>query len=462
MKKLKKTALLFVCSILGHVVYGQGITIETVMDTNVIELGRHAELKYEIIKKPGGNIQLPVIQDTLVEGVEVVSGPVYDSIKLEDGTLKINQKLTITSFEEGLYYIKPQPFAIQTPYGADTIYSKDSYLKVVGVQIDSAGVVRDIKSVEHVKRTFRDFLPFVIILLVIAIVLLIILVILPKLKKGREEEVEIEEKEPPYIIALRELDKLKAQKLWQQDQVKEYYSRLTGIIRKYLENQFSVQAMEETTREILRDIRLRGLDSKLNMVELEGLLNLADMIKFAKGKADPEENMEQLDNAYKLVKDTQNIITESQVSVKVDENDEFMKFVLSGIDLGMEKIRTGNQPVVPFVMARKGEEQKIQRFSSDDYNEAIGLAEGYLRKLQPKPDFALFVYEDFLKIEGVKNEALFVKGYDKKEQKGLVFAQRYQPKNNELDFQLIGEPALVGKEENILRQIDNGLKGIKN
>lgn len=452
MKITENIFWLFVFAIAPLYLHAQDVTIETSMDTNVVELGRKAELKYTVTRENADKVYLPIFQDTLAGGLELSGEILVDSSEMK-GKYVIEQTIPITSFDEGMYYIPPQPFVISSSLGNDTLYSKDTYLKVVGVQLDTTGVIRDIADVEHVKWTFRDYLPYIIIILVLGLIPLFIYVILPRLKKKNVEEQENEVHEPAHVIALRELDKLKAQKLWQQAQVKEYYSRLTNVIRKYLENQFTIQAMEGTTNEIIRDIRLRGLDANINMKDLRGLLNLADLIKFAKGNANPEENMEQLENAYRLIKDTVEMEPQLQTTVKVKEGDEFMKFVFSGIEHAIDSIKNTEGILTPFVITKKGEDQTLKRFVSDDYKEGVKLAESYLRKLQPRPEWALLAYDGVVTIESKRNKAIYVKGYEKKEQKGLSFVQRYQPKTAEFEFQLIGNPALVGKEENVLRQV---------
>lgn len=453
MKKSRFTTLLSSIALLCQFSFGQLATIDVDMDTNVIELGRQVKLTYAVEHKPGNQIELPVYGDTLVEGIELLLPPKIDSIVLKNGNSKIQQELLVTGFEPGKYYISPRPFVIHTQFGVDTIFSKPTYINILGVQLDSTGL-RDIKEVFHVKRTMRDFMWLWFLLLAIVLGLVFYFILLPRITRRKGVFEKEEEREPAHIIALRELDKLKAQKLWQQEQVKEYYSKLTAIIRKYLENQFTIQAMEETTHEILRDIRLRGLDGKLKMNDLEALLNLADQIKFAKGKADPEQNMQHLENAFTLVKQTIGISHNANTSVKVDENDEFMKFAFGAIDHSIDSIQLGTVKLVPYVMTLNRSEQKLQRFASENNQESIKLATHYLNKLQPKPDYAVLSYDGYVTIEGRNHEALFVKAYDKKEQKGLVFAQRYQPKTDELEFQLIGTPALIGKEENCLRQIN--------
>ena len=87
----------------------QLVTIETELDRNKIELGRWVELRYIVIKGTDDIVKLPVINDTLIDGIEVVSDIEIDSVKLDDGKEKLIQKFKITSFDLGLQYIPPQP-----------------------------------------------------------------------------------------------------------------------------------------------------------------------------------------------------------------------------------------------------------------------------------------------------------------------------------------------------------------
>ena len=79
------------------------------------------------------------------------------------------------------------------------------------------------------------------------------------------------------------LGKLKEEKLWQQGQVKEYQSRLTYIIREYLENRYEVPALESTTEEIQRSLKQVDFDSSWKD-KLSNILQVADLVKFAKAK----------------------------------------------------------------------------------------------------------------------------------------------------------------------------------
>jgi hypothetical protein len=299
-------------------VIAQSASVETVLDSHKIILGRFTELKYVVIKNINDKITLPAFNDTLFDGVEIAGKAKIDSNTLENSKIQIQQKLIITAYETGMRYIPPFPFIIQTQTGFDTLYSASSYLQVEGIVLDTTGVIRDIKDIEWVMPTPRDFLSVMIVLAIIGLVVFLTIYFWPK-NKGTLQIEPPKISEPAYIIALKELDKLKAQKLWQQKLIKEYYSRLTSIIRTYIEQQYGIMAMEETTSEIVRDIKNAGLDQKMNMIELQSLLNLADLVKFARGEAQPEENIAHLEIAYDFVKTSREVLVEDAVKAATNE-----------------------------------------------------------------------------------------------------------------------------------------------
>jgi len=110
---------------------------------------------------------------------------------------------------------------------------------------------------------------------------------------------------PAHIIALQELDKLKGDQLWQHDKVKEYYTRMTDVLRVYIEDRFKVPAMEQTTFEILSDFKAnKSLIDAESYNGLKDILELADLVKFAKLTPLPDDNHQSLNSAYLFVQYT--------------------------------------------------------------------------------------------------------------------------------------------------------------
>jgi hypothetical protein len=300
-------------------IFGQNITIETTIDTNRITVGDQIGLKYNFVKENWVQVELPVLSNTITEGIEIIGIPVIDSVPEGNKTSKINLKYTITSFDTGMYYIPSMPFVIHKQYGVDTIFSKASYLEVVGVAIDTTGTIRDIKAPASVPLTFMELLPYIFGVLVLALIIYFLVKYYKYRKAKISTIIPLKKAEPVHLTALRELDKIKAQKLWQQKQVKEYYVRITHVIRWYISKRYNIPALEETSDEILEQLTFLNLNQK-NYKELEDLLNLADLVKFAKGEPNPDENIIHLDNAYDFIKRTKENIDETEPEVQIDEN----------------------------------------------------------------------------------------------------------------------------------------------
>jgi hypothetical protein len=309
----------FLFSLAGGPLLGQKLSVETVLDTNTIKLGDQIHLNYFIEKKRDIITTLPTFPDTLVKGIEVIGEPQIDSSKLENDLSKISISLVITSFDTGMYYIPPQPIVYSDKGLTDTLYSRASYLMVQGVALDTTNTVRDIKGPATIPITLGEILLYLIPLLVVAALIYLVIIYYRKKKANEPLFKPLKPEEPPYITALRELDKIKVQKLWQQKQVKEYYTRITYVIRWYIEKRFSIAALELISDEILAHIQSEKIDN-INYSNLEKLLNLADLVKFAREEPDPEANITHLDNAYDFIKKSKGENPETQIETdKVEQ-----------------------------------------------------------------------------------------------------------------------------------------------
>jgi len=121
-------------------------------------------------------------------------------------------------------------------------------------------------------------------------------------------------KRPPHETALEELKKLEGERLWQQGLVKQYHSRLTDIVRTYIEHRFGIIAMEMTTGEIMQSVRNMHFEST-SAEKLSHILTLADMVKFAKLQPLPGENEMCMQHAYEFINATKEMkkeVSESQ------------------------------------------------------------------------------------------------------------------------------------------------------
>ena len=97
----------------------------------------------------------------------------------------------------------------------------------------------------------------------------------------------------PEEIAQEALALLLAENLPARGLVKEFYLRLTGIVRQYVEDTTGLRAPEQTTEEFLRDMRSRNVFPRERSARLAEFLEAADLVKYAGQR--PEEG--QIDQA---------------------------------------------------------------------------------------------------------------------------------------------------------------------
>ena len=127
--------------------------------------------------------------------------------------------------------------------------------------------------------------------------------------RRRKEQAEEEQRgpvEPPHLKAIRELETLHNQKVWQSNKHKLYYTRLTDILREYIFGRYGVRAMEMTSDEIVEAASSLTLSPK-NFRDLSKILRLADYVKFAKHIPSAEENEEAYYGAYYFVEETKQV-----------------------------------------------------------------------------------------------------------------------------------------------------------
>ena len=294
--------LLVVCLLAGFTAQAQQTLIDVKVDTADILVGEQTTLHVTVTTDPNRRIIIPLPSDTLMTGVEVLSVSDADST-VADGRLVIRRDILVTSFDSSLYLLPPF-IAID---GADTIASNQVALKVstVPVDVDNPEQFYDIKDVWKPPFVLADYYPWIFGVLTALFLICVIGYLVQRYRRHRSEvPVKLAEPElPPYETAIRELDSIKDQKLWQQGLNKEYYTQVTDTLRRYISRRYGVNAMEKTSEEILAIIE-RETDERSVYDTLRQVLRLSDYVKFAKLHPLPDENDESMRNAYLFVNQT--------------------------------------------------------------------------------------------------------------------------------------------------------------
>ena len=284
--------------------WAQKITVNARLDSTVLWIGDQARLTFEVSQQPNQKVTMPIFSDTIVGGLELVEPVKTDTVKSPDGHIQVNQRYVVTAFEDSLLYIPSFPFVSD----GDTVWSKSLSLKVVQpFQLDTAAAsVTDIKPVFDPKFDWWGLIKLVLLILVIVALLVVAFIFIRRYIQNKPvfEKQVVEPVLPAHVIALNELDRIKSEKAWQQGRSKEYHTELTDVIRMYIERVFDVNSMEMTSEEILEHLLVLRSERKSAYTGLKQILQLADLVKFAKWNATPDENELSLLNAYLFVNQT--------------------------------------------------------------------------------------------------------------------------------------------------------------
>lgn len=299
--------ILFIAIVLsflqGTKLYAQQTLIDVSIDSAAILIGEQTVLHLTVTTDNGKNVIVPIPNDTLMTGVEVLNIAKADTTVIDNNRLLIKQDILVTSFDSSLYLLPPFKVIDHT----DTIYSNQVALKVstIPVNIDKPDEFNDIKDTWDPPFVLADYYLLIYGVLFACFLICLIGYILKRLR-NRQSIIPFKKQEPklpPFEMAMKELDEIKQQKLWQQGRNKEYYTLLTDTLRKYMVNRFGINAMEMTSGEILELIRLES-EANSSYNSLKQILELADFVKFAKLHPLPDENELSLMNAYLFVNQT--------------------------------------------------------------------------------------------------------------------------------------------------------------
>lgn len=273
------------------------------MDSAVIWMGEQTSIKLELVQDKGKLAQLAIPADTLAAGVEIITVTPGDTTEIKNGRIQINREIIVTSFDSGFYYISPIKYILDK----DTFASQPLSLKVAPIPVDTVHIdtLKAIKGVRSLRFVLWDYIPGYVWIIILGILLVLAGTYLyyKYFRNKTELDGQAEPQIPPYDKAMLALQTLKEEKLWQGGQDKQYYTRLTDILREYLDGRFAINAMEMTSTEILEALR-RNNETRVVERHMKEILQVADFVKFAKMRPLADDNEASMRYAMTFVEET--------------------------------------------------------------------------------------------------------------------------------------------------------------
>jgi hypothetical protein len=224
----------------------------------------------------------------------------------------------IARYDSGDAVVPPIPFMYFV--GGDTAsrvaITNQLRVTITTVQLDTTGEIRDVKPPFSIPLSLEEIVLYSGIVLLIAALGYAGFRFWKKRRARRKGEVYVPPPRPAHSTALEELALLKEKQLWQRGLVKQYYSELTEILRRYFENRYRLPALEETTDEIVAGLSKQSVDGPI-VASAESILRRADLVKFAKHQPAMPEHEESIAGVYSVV-DRTKAIEMTPVSAQAD------------------------------------------------------------------------------------------------------------------------------------------------
>ena len=286
--------------------------VDVKLDSLQLFIGQQTGLTLSVTLDAKQKLQMPDIKkgQELIPDIEVVEVGKLDTAFLNDGKrMTVSQAYTITPWDSAFYYLPPMQVTVDT-----TLYeSKSLALKVYTVDVDTVHLDQffppnDIMELPFLWEEWRlvAFGGVLLLLMLVAIGILLYHVIhgKPIVRFIRRKR-----KLPPHQVAMSEIERIKSERKWAEEDSKEYYTLLTDTLRNYIRDRYGFNAMEMTSNEIIDRLISENNEEALN--ELREIFRTADLVKFAKWSTLINENDANLVAAVEYV---------NQTKIEVDPN----------------------------------------------------------------------------------------------------------------------------------------------
>jgi len=289
------------CTLLltGSLLQAQEVQLRASIDSSSVHIGDWIRMRVTAEYSPAIASIGPMLQDSLgrFEVLRIHASP--EQIGEQSRRQTWHVRLAAFDATEGV--IPPVLFRYtlqgdSTPRVASTLPIPVS---VKGMEIDPQGDIKDVKPPMTPPWGFEDFLPYGILTLVVA-ALAAGYFYYRRRKKHAQEPERVIAHIPPHEQALYALHDLEEKRLWQQGKLKEYYSEITEIVRKFFEGRFGIIALEMTSDEIMRQMKSIP-EAQPHWKEMNTFFLIADLVKFAKYESTPAEHENEMKWAYAIV-----------------------------------------------------------------------------------------------------------------------------------------------------------------
>ena len=286
--------------------HAQNVVLNAEIDTFQMLIGEQTTIRLELSVDAGNRVKMPEFKTGSVNGLEVLDTKA-DVRSINEGKREVyTNEYLITTFDSTLYSIPPFEVLVND----SAFRSNPLALAVYSVPIDTANLqnICGPKAIQDVELTWEEYRDSVYLGVILAILGAVLAWVVTRLVKNKPiiRIIKIKPKLPSHITALNRIEEIKGDKsLRLEGNTKKYYTQLTDTLREYMRDRYGFNATEMTTSEIVG--HLLKIQDKESIKDLKEILQVADLVKFAKLHPSINENDRNMANAIEFVNETKNI-----------------------------------------------------------------------------------------------------------------------------------------------------------
>ena len=288
------------------------VQVDVKLDSLQLFIGQQTDLTLSVTLDAKQKLVMPDIKkgQELIPDIEVVTVGKPDTAVLNDGKrMTVSQAYTITAWDSAFYYLPP----MQVMVDGKKYDSKSLALKVYTVDIDTLHLDQYFppNGIMELPFLWEEWQMVMLGSLLLILMLVCVGVLYYHVKHGKPivRFIRRKKKLPPHQVAMDEIERIKSERKWAEEDSKEYYTLLTDTLRNYIRDRYGFNAMEMTSSEIIE--RLISENNEEVLDELREIFRTADLVKFAKWSTLINENDANLVAAVEYV---------NQTKIEVDPN----------------------------------------------------------------------------------------------------------------------------------------------
>lgn len=299
-----RKVLFLISIVLGCLPSMAKVSVEARIDSIEMFIGQQVHVTVSAISKESSNVVFPTFtpRQMITPGVEVLDATDAAAKTLDNGEALSSRVYTLTSFDANLYYLPP----FEVKVDGKVYKTKSLAVKVLGIEVDTLNVDNYFKYKDVQDNPFQwsdwslVFWLSVLMLLIASADYYLYL----RLRDNKPiiSHLKMVKRLLPHQKAMKAIEQIKAEKMVTSENQKEYYTKLTETLRKYIQERYGFNAMEMVSSEIIE--RLTAEQDKAALDELRMLFQTADLVKFAKYSTLINENDMNLVNAIEFINST--------------------------------------------------------------------------------------------------------------------------------------------------------------